>query len=71
METATSRRLAGALGILILGATGWVGAQDSAPGRGRGGLPQLSPAQPGTLLGSCESLAAGLAGLANTTIASG
>lgn len=70
METANSRRRAAALGILILGATGWAGAQDGAPGRWQGGLPQLSPAQPGTLQGSCESLATGLAGLANTTITS-
>ena len=64
METANSRRRAAALGILILGATGWAGAQDGAPGRWQGGLPQLSPAQPGTLQGSCESLATGLAGIA-------
>ncbi len=34
------------------------------------GLPQLSPATPGTLVGTCESLATRLAGLANTTITS-
>lgn len=31
-------------------------------------LPQLSPAHPGALVGTCESLAARLTGLANTTI---
>ena len=34
----------------------------------REGLPELSPAQPGTLVGTCESLATRLAGLANTTL---
>jgi feruloyl esterase len=41
----------------------------AADGQSRSGhLPQLSPAQPGALVGTCESLAARLAGLADTTI---
>jgi len=36
--------------------------------RGRDRLPQLRPAQPGTLQGSCEDLAARLAGLPDTVI---
>jgi len=39
---------------------------DSGGGRQR--LPQLSPAAPGALVGNCESLAARLAGLPNTSI---
>ncbi len=45
-----------------------VAAADSDRHR-HGRLPQLSPAKPGTLVGTCESLAARLAGLANTVIA--
>ena len=64
----TARRMAGGLGILILGAAGCAIAHDGSPARWKDRLPQLSPAQPGALLGSCESLVAGLAGLAHTTI---
>jgi feruloyl esterase len=39
-----------------------------ASGSARSRLPQLSPALPGTLVGTCESLAARLAGVPNTTI---
>jgi feruloyl esterase len=42
-----------------------VGAQ---PGNRPGQLPQLAPATPAALVGSCESLAARLAGLPQTTI---
>lgn len=69
MGTAIARRLAGGLGfVLILGAAGWTGASDGQGSRRNGPLPQLGPAQPGTLLGACDALAAGLGGLANTTI---
>ena len=69
MGTAITRRLAGGLGMmLILGAAGVTGANDGQVSRSSGHLPQLGPAQPGALLGACESLAAGLAGLPNTTI---
>src|SRR5690349_4287043 len=40
------------------------------PSRHHRDLPQLGAAQPGHLVGSCESLAERLAGLANTTITS-
>jgi feruloyl esterase len=43
-----------------------VGAQ--ADGRGRNPLPQLTPATPSALVGSCESLLTRLAGLGHTTI---
>ena len=50
-----------ALGVLLAGGA-------SADNGKRHRLPQLSPAQPGSLIGSCEDLKASLAGLANTTI---
>jgi Tannase and feruloyl esterase len=50
-------------------AFGLVLAGSAAADNGRRpGLPQLSPAQPATLIGACEDLGASLAGLANTTI---
>jgi Tannase and feruloyl esterase len=67
MGTATMRRLTGGTVILTLGLAGLASAHDG-DARWRHRLPQLSPAQPGALLGSCESLASGLAGLPNTTI---
>lgn len=51
-----------AAAALLLAATA------QAHGRGRH-IPQLPPATPGTLIGSCDSLLTRLAGLPNTTIA--
>jgi len=48
--------------LTALAACAW--ADDRGPHR----LPQLSPAKPGTLVGTCEELAARLAGLPDTTI---
>jgi len=43
-------------------------AASAGPAGAHGRVPQLSPAQPATLIGSCEALAANLGGLADTTI---
>jgi hypothetical protein len=53
---------------LALGAL-WAGTAAADDGKHHR-LPQLAPATPGTLVGSCEALAGSLSGLANTTIAS-
>ena len=45
----------------------WAGTA-AADGGNRHRLPQLAPAAPGALTGSCEDLATSLSGLANTTI---
>lgn len=62
------RRLAGGLGLAIVGAAGGALAHDDGPPRWKERLPQLSAAQPGTLIGACESLTSTLAGLSDTTI---
>jgi hypothetical protein len=67
MRTATTCRRIGGVMILTLAASGLAGAQDDGARR-RQGLPQLTAAQPGVRLGTCESLGGGLAGLPNTTI---
>ena len=58
-------RLAARAGTVTLAALLATGA--NAHGRGHQ-LPQLSPATPATLIGTCESLAASLAGLDSTVI---
>lgn len=66
----TKRRVAAGLVLLVLGTAGtWAAADDQhAPLGWRHRLPQLSEAQPGALVGTCDSLAARLAGMAHTTV---
>jgi hypothetical protein len=71
MSTHSSlRRALRRLPFLALGAAaGCTSAHDSGErGRSHERLPQLSAAQPGTLVGTCDALAARLAGLPNTKI---
>jgi feruloyl esterase len=58
----SARRIAVAA-LAALSAAAW------ADGRGHHRLPQLRPAKPAALVGTCEELALRLAGLANTVIA--
>ncbi len=61
------RRLARSIVAATL-ATVAIGAAAHDNERGRHRLPQLAPAKPGALVGTCEELAARLSGLANTVI---
>ena len=61
------RRLARSIVAATL-ATVAIGAAAHDNERGRHRLPQLAPAKPGVLVGTCEELAARLSGLPNTVI---
>jgi len=61
------RQLARSIAAATL-ATAAIGAAAHDDDRGRHRLPQLAPATPGVLVGTCEELAARLSGLANTVI---
>jgi feruloyl esterase len=68
MTVHSNRRRADALTALALSLVATAACADGREHRHRDRLPQLSPASPGTLVGTCDQLAARLAGLPATAI---